>query len=67
MKNQIKFPLTLDNHLNPSLGKQERIFSQDQINYISEKGANSFEDIKNPVSSSELKTQKKANPRLRIL
>jgi hypothetical protein len=67
MKNQIKFPLTLDNYLNPSLGKQDRIFSQDQVNYLSDDRTNAFTDIPNPVSSTQLKAKKKANPRLRIL
>jgi hypothetical protein len=67
MKNQIKFPLTLDNYLNPSLGKQDRIISQDQVNYLSDKGSNSLTDLPNPVSSTQIKSRKKANPRLRIL
>jgi hypothetical protein len=67
MKNQIKFPLTLDNYLNPSLGKQERIFSQEQVNFLSDKGTNSFTDLPNPISSTQIKAKKKANPRLKFL
>lgn len=67
MKNHIKFPLTLDNYLNPVLGKQDRIFSQEDFDHIAGKGSNSFSDVQQPNTTTPLKSKKKGNPRLRIL
>jgi hypothetical protein len=67
MKTQIKFPLTLDNYLSPTLGKQERIFNQEQMGFNDENGSNDLPDLQNPVSSTELKSKKKLNPRLKFL
>lgn len=67
MKTQIKYPLTLDNYLNPVLGKQDRIFSQEQIDHPSDRGSNSFSDLQVPISKNPSKSKKKANPRLKIL
>ncbi len=67
MKNQIKFPLTLDNYLSPSLGKQDKVFNQDQVQYFSGKEDNGFSDLQNPLNNGQANSRKKANPRLRIL
>lgn len=67
MKTQIKFPLTLDNHLNAALGKQDNLLSQDHINYSSGKAASEFTDLEVPTSNGRVNSSRKANPRLRIL
>jgi hypothetical protein len=67
MKTQIKFPLTLDNHLNPALGKQDSLLSQDEINYSSGKAASEFTDLEVPTSNGRVNSRRKENPRLRIL
>jgi hypothetical protein len=67
MKTQIKFPLTLDNHLNPALGKKDNLLSQDDINYSSGKAADEFTDLGAPTSNGQVNSRRKANPRLRIL
>jgi hypothetical protein len=67
MKNQIKFPLTLDNYLSPSLGKQDKVFNQDQVQYLSGKEDTGFSDLQNPLNNGQANSRKRANPRLRIL
>ena len=67
MKNQIKFPLTLDNYLPHSLGNQDTIMSQTSSSLLADKAPVGFAALNNPVSGSPLSRRKKANPRLRIL
>jgi hypothetical protein len=67
MKNQIKFPLTLDNYLSPSLGKQDKVFNQEQVQYRSGKEGASFSDLQTPLNNGQTSSRKKSNPRLRIL
>jgi hypothetical protein len=68
MKNQIKFPLTLDSYLNPSLGKQDKVFGQDQVQYLSVKEDAQFGDLQSPLTNDgQANSRKKSNPRLRIL
>jgi hypothetical protein len=67
MKNQIKFPLTLDNYLPHSLGKQDTILSQTSSSLLADKAPVGFTTLDNSVSGSSLSRRKKANPRLRIL
>lgn len=67
MKNQIKFPLTLDSYLSPSLGKQDKVFNQDQVQYLSQQEDRAFSDLQTPLNNGQANSRKKANPRLRIL
>jgi hypothetical protein len=67
MKNQIKFPLTLDNYLPHSLGKQNKFFSQTSSSLLADKAPVGFSDLSAPVSGTPSNRRKKANPRLRIL
>ena len=67
MKNQIKFPLTLDNYLPHALGKQDTIVSQNSSSLLADKAPVGFSNLNNPVSGTQLNRRKKANPRLRIL
>lgn len=67
MKNQIKSPLTLDNYLGASLGKQDKVFNPNRVQYLSGKEDTTFSDLQNPLNNGQANLRKKANPRLRIL
>jgi len=67
MKNQINFPLTLDNYLPHSLGNQDTMVSQTSSSLLADRAPVGFTSLNTPVSGTPLSRRKKANPRLRIL